>query len=112
MLRLLFYALLLVTLCAATTGCVPKNTAPMTMFFGNCIIPLGPDPCDSDMDICRVYEGVVNDEHASAQACLAACTQAFWQLDRQYEIRNCGYMVRGGCDLCEQQCLRLYPEKK
>jgi len=109
----LLLAMTLSILCALTiTGCVPQKPVSPSIFFGNCITPPGPDPCESDMEICRVYQDVITEEYPSAQACRAACNQSAKALGIQYFGRTCGYMVLGGCNLCEQQCLRLYPERQ
>lgn len=105
MLRLLAIAVL----CAATAACVPQKPASPSMFFGNCITPMGPDPCDEDIPICQEYEAVVTGHYATAGQCRTACNQAFMRLGNQYERIGCGYMLDRGSDLCEQQCLRLYP---
>ena len=106
------YLLAVSCLLLSVVGCAPLKPASPSMFFGNCITPPGPDPCDSDMDICQVYENVIVQRHATAGACRTACNQAFMRLSNQYEGRDCGYMVDRGCDLCEQQCLRQYPAAK
>lgn len=99
-------------LCAALGGCVPPKPASPSVFYGNCITPMGPDPCDSDMSICQVYENVITRKYATAGACRTACNQAFNQLYYQYMAQDCGYMFNRGSDLCEQECLRLYPASK
>lgn len=106
-------AILTLTICCAlTTGCTSLKPADPDMFYGNCITPPGPDPCESDMDICQVYKDIIIQEHPSAAACRAACIQASVQLGNQYFARSCGYMVLGGANQCEQQCLRMYPEQQ
>ncbi len=106
-------ALATAALALAMAGCGPLKPASPSMFFGNCITPPGPDPCSSDMEICQVFENVVNEEHASADACRAACRKANDGLYYQgYQLRDCGYMLDRGSSLCEQQCLRLYPATK
>ena len=99
-------------LCASLGGCVPPKPASPSMFYGNCITPMGPDPCDSDMSICQVYENVITQKWATVGACRTACNQAFTQLSYQYPDQDCGYMFGRGCDLCEQECLRQYPASK
>ena len=97
-------------LCATISGCVQPKPASPSIFFGNCITPMGPDPCDSDMSICQVYENVVTQKYATAGACRTACKQLRLPLSDQYALRGCGYMVDRGEDLCEQECLRQYPK--
>ena len=104
--------LVVALLCAALGGCVPPKPASPSMFYGNCITPMGPDPCDSDMSICQVYENVITQKWATVGACRTACNQAFTQLSYQYPDQDCGYMFGRGCDLCEQECLRQYPASK
>ncbi|EHJ49375.1 hypothetical protein DFW101_3377 [Solidesulfovibrio carbinoliphilus subsp. oakridgensis] len=107
------HALALAVLCLMAAGCGPIKPASPSIFFGNCITPPGPDPCDSDMDICRVYQDVIEQQYASAAPCRAACNQAYTNLYAQnYQLRNCGYMLTRGTDLCEQECLRQYPAGK
>jgi hypothetical protein len=110
--RLFFLFLAMIAFCALATGCAPLKPADPSMFFGNCITPPGPDPCSEDMPICQVYRDVVTQDYPSARECRAACNQASTQLSSQYFMRDCDYVVQRGCDLCEQQCLRLYPEQK
>lgn len=110
--RLLPCILAAMALCALAAACAPLKPASPSMFFGNCITPPGLDPCDSDMSICKVYEDITTTPYASAGACRTACNQAFMRLSNQYAMRDCGYMVERGSDLCEQQCLRLYPARK
>jgi len=110
--RLFLGSLAATVLCLSAAGCAPLKPASPSMFYGNCITPSGEDPCDSDMPICQVYEEIVTRQFASAGACRTACNQAFMRLSNQYAGRDCGYVVDRGCDLCEQQCLRLYPAAK
>ena len=110
--RLCLCVLTALALGALLGGCAPLKPASPSMFYGNCITPIGPDPCDSDMEICQVYENIITQQFATAGACRTACNQAFMQLGNQYLARDCGYMVDNGCDLCEQECLRLYPGSK
>jgi hypothetical protein len=104
-------ALAVISLCAMTAGCVPPKPASPSMFYGNCVTPMGRDPCDSDEDICRVYEEIIAQKHATLGACRTACNQAFQRLGNQYFAQNCFYMFDRGSDLCEQECLRQYPKK-
>ena len=101
--------LVIAALCATATACVPRAPASPSMFFGNCITPMGPDPCGDDMSICQAYETVVTGNFTSAGACRSACNQEYMRLANQYEGSPCGAMLDRGSDLCEQQCLRLYP---
>lgn len=104
--------LAILALSAVSSGCAPLKPASPSMFYGNCITPVGPDPCDSDMAICQVYETVITTKYATAGACRTACNQAFMQLGSQDFAQDCGYMFDRGCDLCEQECLRQYPGTK
>ena len=99
-------------LCVSLTGCVQPKPASPSIFFGNCITPMGPDPCDSDMAICQVYENVITQKYATVGACRTACNQAFNQLYYQYMDQDCNYMFNRGSDLCDQECLRQYPTGK
>ncbi|MHC1790594.1 hypothetical protein [Solidesulfovibrio sp.] len=94
---------------AIISGCAPLKPASPSMFYGNCITPMGADPCDSDMSICQVYENIITQKFASAGACRTACNQAFMKFGSQDYDQNCFYMFDRGCDLCEQECLRQYP---
>jgi hypothetical protein len=99
-------------LCASLGGCVPPKPASPSMFYGNCITPMGADPCDSDMSICQAFENVITQKWATAGACRTACNQVFNQLSYQSPGQDCGYMYWRGSDLCEQECLRQYPAAK
>lgn len=110
--RFVIVMLAAMALCASLGGCVQPKPASPSIFFGNCITPMGPDPCDSDMSICQVYENVITQKYATAGACRTACNQAFNQLSYQYMAQDCGYMFNRGSDLCEQECLRQYPMGK
>jgi len=100
-------------LCLAFAGCAPLKPASSSMFFGNCITPPGADPCDSDMDICRVFQDVIDEKYDAAATCRKACSRAYDTLYAQnYTFRNCGYMLIRGSDLCDQECLRQYPAQK
>lgn len=110
--RVFVHALAVTALCALAAGCTPHKPASPSMFFGNCITPPGRDPCSDDMAICQVYENIIEQQFATAGACRSACNQASTRLSSQNVINECGYMVDRGNDLCEQECLRLYPEQK
>ena len=106
---LLVAAALLLGLMAA---CTPQKPYSDSVFFGTCIMPFGTDPCDSDMDICKTYQGVFTATYTDAKACSAACDQISLDPGNVYTGRNCGYMLIYGGNLCSQQCLRLYPKQK
>ncbi|WP_428560531.1 MAG: hypothetical protein ACP59X_16800 [Solidesulfovibrio sp. DCME] len=108
---LLLCALAFAILGPALTGCGPLKPASPSMFYGNCITPPGSDPCDSDMDMCQLYENVITQKFATSGACRTACNQVADQLYYQgYQLRDCGYMIDRGTSLCEQECLRQYPK--
>jgi len=102
-------ALILVGLSAA---CTPQKPYTDSVFFGTCIMPFGPDPCDSDMEICKTYQGVFDKTYADAKSCSAACDRIALDPSNIYTGRNCGYMLLSGGNLCSQQCERLYPKQK
>lgn len=111
--RLLPLVLAMLALGLTLTGCGPIKPASPSMFFGNCITPPGPDPCSSDMSICQLYENVIEQKYATAGACRTACNQVSEQLYYEgYQLQDCGYMIGRGVDLCEQECLRQYPNPK
>lgn len=106
-------ALTMLVLGFALAGCGPLKPASPSMFYGNCITPPGPDPCSSDMDICQLYENVIEQKFATSGACRTACNQVSDQLYYQgYQLQDCGYMIDRGTNLCEQECLRQYPKTK
>lgn len=110
--HLVIRLLAVAALCAAFFGCAPAKPFSPSMFFGNCITPPGPDPCDSDMDICRVFQDVIVEKYDASASCRKACGKAYDGLYAQdYQLRNCGYMLIRGRDLCEQECLRQYPAR-
>lgn len=111
--RILFQCALAVFVLSLTVvGCAPLKPASPSIFYGNCIMPGGTDPCDSDMGICQKYENVITTKYATAGACRTACNQVSDQLYFQgYQLRDCGYMIDRGSSLCEQECLRQYPAK-
>jgi hypothetical protein len=95
------------TLCLA--GCLSVKPSTPEMFYGNCIMVPGRDLCGADREICQAYQTVVTDAHASAKACRDACNAASAQLGMQYMLDSCDFTRMRGANLCEQQCLRLYP---
>ena len=97
---------------ALLAACTPQKPYSDAMFYGNCIIPFGPDPCDSDMDICQAFQGVFTTTFSDAKTCRAACNKVFVEQGNIYIGRNCFYMIDHGGDLCAQQCDRLYPTQK
>ena len=101
-----------VLLLGLTAACVPQKPYSDSMFYGNCIMPFGPDPCDSDMEICQTFQGVFTETYADARACSAACDRISLDPGNVYIGRNCGYMLIHGGNLCSQQCDRLYPKQK
>lgn len=100
-------AVVLLALLAACTAPKPYSDS---MFYGNCIMPFGADPCDSDMEICQTYQGVFATAYPDAKACNAACDRIALDPGNDYMWRNCGYMLVHGGNLCAQQCQRLYPQ--
>jgi hypothetical protein len=102
-------ALVLAALWASLAGCGPLKPSTPEMFYGNCIMVPGRDLCGADREICQAYQTVTTDEHPSAQACREACNAASAKLGMQYLLDNCDYTRMRGNNLCEQQCLRLYP---
>jgi len=107
--RALLAAALALGLLAA---CTPQKPYSDSVFFGTCIMPFGPDPCDSDMDICRSFQTVFEVAYPDARACSAACDRIALDPGNVYAARNCGYMLLHGGNLCSQQCERLYPKQK
>lgn len=106
--RALVAAVLALGLLAA---CTPKPYSD-SAFYGNCIMPFGPDPCDSDLEICRTFQGVFDATYPDVRACSAACDRIALDPGNVYMWRNCGYMLLHGGNLCSQQCDRLYPKQK
>lgn len=112
MIRFIVCALAVSALCLAA-GCAPLKPASPSMWYGNCITPPGPDPCNSDMNICQQFENVITQKYATSGACRTACNQVYNHLYYQgYDMQDCGYMLDRGSDLCEQECLRQYPAPK
>lgn len=96
------------------TACTPTQVKPYSdsAFYGNCIMPFGPDPCDADLEICQTFQDVFKTDYADVEACRAACNKIFIDQNNKYLGRNCFYMLDHGGNLCEQQCNRLYPKQK
>lgn len=93
-------------------ACVPQKPYSDSAFYGHCIMPFGPDPCDSDMEICKTFQTVFDTTFPDARACSAACDRIALDPSNAYTGRDCGYMLLHGGSLCSQQCERLYPKQK
>lgn len=93
-------------------GCAKQmaNAPQMTPdeFYGKCIFPGGRDLCGDDQSICSDFQGLLTANYANLKECTEACNKMQMQETSQYVTQDCGAVIGGAADLCEQFCHRKY----
>ena len=89
-------------------GCAKPAKMTPSEFYGECIFPGGRDLCGNDQSICGDFQAILMAEYANATECTKACDKQQLQENSQYELQDCGGVIGGATDLCEQYCHRKY----
>lgn len=100
----------LLTVLAATAGCLATTPLTISEFRGNCYqTSTGRfSDCDS-IQVCEAYATMLEAEVANQESCMAGCQKSYASLTRQYAYGGCGPVVDAGNDWCVRFCRTNYP---